>query len=244
MTIARTLKSHRLLRTTASSYQAKALAIPNCISALPLNDTSGTTAVDVVLGTNSTYNSCTLNNLAGPGASMGNAPKLVPASFSNIQYPSGALNSAFNKNAGTLALWVDLNEAWSASDQVIFIVIGADINNRALIWKNSANQLAYDYVAGGTTNGQSTISYSPSAGWHSLIMTWDKTANALKCFTDGVQIGTTQTISGSWTNALTNSFSQLGAQNGSFYAPCFLSFSAIYSRALSLSEVTSLATAQ
>jgi hypothetical protein len=227
-------------KAAAATYQANVLAIANLVSYWPLNETAGTTATDVKNAYNGTYNSCTLNDLAGPGASMGSAPKFN-STTSYIQLPSSSLNGAWNTELGTISIWCYLNELWSLNRESYMVNIGANLTNRYRIEKQGTNTPALSYFRGASSGGTTTNTIT-TAAWHHLAISWNKSSNAFKGYIDGTQDGSTQALNGTWAGSLADNATLIGSYDGYLWNG-WLMGCAFFARDVSSTEVTTLATA-
>jgi hypothetical protein len=133
--------------------------------------------------------------------------------FNNIY--TATFIAAFSGAAGTVAGWAKVSAAgvWTDGSTNLIVSLRVDVNNRVLIFKDAGNNvLTYYYRAGGTAEsiGKSSIS---ETGWMHLALTWDKTADQVKAYYNGVQEGATQTGLGTWVGALGATTTVIGAQS-------------------------------
>lgn len=205
----------------------------------PLNETSGVTAYDLSgNGLHGTYtNGPTLNNFGGPGLTMGNAP-LLDGVNDFVQLPSAGLNSVFDSTKGTFSVWINLNEAWSATDSIVYFCLGSDANNRINAHKLSSNTIRGQYISAGNTNNNA-FAFSAS-GWHHLLMTFS--ASKLHMFVDGVEQGSGANVTGTYSGALEDAWSQIGAQQSIITWKGWIAHAALFNRVLTPTEITLLAT--
>lgn len=127
---------------------------------------------------------------------------------------SNTLNSFLNPSAGTLLAVVQASGAgvWTDGVSRYLAILGADANNYTLLRKDTtANRLAVYYAAGGIFKGVVDTSLAGSTAMFMLAMTWDKTADEMKMFLNGSQVGTTQTSLGTWVGNLASTTATIGA---------------------------------
>ncbi|HLC04812.1 MAG TPA: hypothetical protein VJK02_17390 [Anaerolineales bacterium] len=179
----------------------------------PLNETSGTVA-DNAEGTASMdgayLNTPTLNQ-AGIGDGEG-APLFAPVSVENVNIYSAALRDAWDFNSGTVQIWARVRAAsvWSDSTYRCFLTFGDYSTEYVQIGKtNAANTLRLFYYADATADSVTTT--LSTTDWFHLAMTWDLTADELKFFVNGSQVGSTQTGLGVWNAAFTTSGCRIAA---------------------------------
>jgi len=119
--------------------------------------------------------------------------------YTNIQTTS--LAGAFSATAGTLAGWIRVPPAaWTDATVRRACILQSDSSNRIIVEKTStADQLALYYIAGGVVKSVTKSRASLAAsGWIHLALTWDKAADQVKAYVNGVQEGATQTAVGTW----------------------------------------------
>jgi len=137
----------------------------------------------------------------------------VTGDFVNIY--SAALNSGFDGAAGSINLWAKVSAAgnWTDGQMRYLIRIGADNDNQVYIRKGStSNTIEFGYVAGGTAKTVTKSSVS-TTGWMVLALSWDKTADQVKAYFNGIQEGSTQVSLGTWSGNLASSGCVIGASD-------------------------------
>lgn len=120
-------------------------------------------------------------------------------SFTNIY--SAKLASSFNGAEGTLLIWAKVASAgvWTDGGERLPAIISVDGDNRIFLEKYATeNVLSVTYSAGATTKTVSDSSLSGSLAWFCLATTWSKSADAMKLYINGAQVGSTQTSLGTW----------------------------------------------
>jgi len=229
-----------LIRGGVISYFQKVRNIAGLVSFWPMNEVSGTTATDIVSGYSGTYGNCTLNALAGPGASMGNAPSFNGTNCV-VLLPGPSINASFSPAAGTLSCWAYLNESWGTNNARSVVGFMADNNNYISIHKPSVvtNTMYFRYKAGGTDN--LIANAFTTVGWNHFVVTWNTTGGVTRSYMNGVAGATTGT-NGVWVGSLATAITNFG-QNPANSWIGWLQAAAFYNRALTASEIASLAVA-
>lgn len=209
----------------------------------PQAEPSGTTIVDESgNGRNGTYVGVTLGQ---PGIGDGRTAAGYDGvtSYGNIY--SASLAGAWNGQELTISTGVRITDAgiWADVLSHRFVYISVDANNRVYLEKQGIpGNLLCAYVAGGTLKAVSWASGSPTT-WLHVAITASKTADQMKFYVNGAQVGTTQTGLGTWVGALASTLCCIGAQNTT---PTnahkgVAAHTAIFNRALSAAEIASLA---
>lgn len=106
-------------------------------------------------------------------------------------------STGFSATAGTLSGWCLYNNYASAGYQNA-IAAPADAPNRVYINKYAGGDMRFQHF-GGNIGVLVSVDVSSYSGWHHWALTWNKTANQLKAYIDGVQVGTTQAGLGTFT---------------------------------------------
>jgi hypothetical protein len=197
---------------------------------------------------NGTYtNGPVLANVAGPGASMGRAPKFDGID-DFVQLPASALDSVWNPAEFTIALWCKVVNAgvWGSGVTYVLATFGAGNLVKFIIFKNASNNtLTFAAYLDGTATPLLNVNQTTSTtAWFHAAITASKSGNAIKAYFNGVQVGSTAAYgSATWSGALATAWCTVSSQNGNFYWPGWLAHAALYTRALSAAEVLTLATA-
>lgn len=178
----------------------------------PSNETSGTTA-DNAEGTaarDGTFNAVSLNNdSTGP---FGTGAPLFDGTSSYVNTYSSSLDSAFNGQLVTCAVWAKLNT--SGSNKRLFRV-SADANNNIIIVLESTN-INFFYRAGGTVNATGLTAHGITAtNWHHFALTASKSSDEVKFYIDGSQFSTTLTGLGTWAGSLSSTLVTIGSNDTS-----------------------------
>lgn len=223
----------------AATYQSTIAVIPNLIAYWPLNETSGTVANDVGGSAyHGTYVNATLNNTAGPGASMGNAPRF-DGTGDYVSFPADFLAVTTYRDTGSLSMWLKP----VAYAQYAFRLFETNQIN-ILVRLVSGTRLDCNRNGADNVDKIAQINPGSTADWFHLAMTWQIAANGLKAYFNGVVGATTATPSAAGTGALSATGSVIGAASttANFYNG-YIAHVALYSRVLTAPELTTLATA-
>jgi len=130
---------------------------------------------------------------------------------------SASLQAAFSPTAGSLILWARVSGAGVWIDGVTHVLahFGADIGNNFIRVDKAAapnNRLYLYYRAGGVLE-TITIAGVTTTDWMCLALTWNKTADEVRGFLDGVQQGATEVGLGVWVGNLAATLCCLGARS-------------------------------
>ena len=102
---------------------------------------------------------------------------------------------------GTFSVWGNLS---SVTINTVPFKFSVDSNNQvSVMYKNSDQQWWFTYKAGGT-NKQTKVNTTAEGdgNWYHLAMTWDTTADEVKCYVNGVEVGSTLTSLGTWSGTI------------------------------------------
>lgn len=224
------------------AYTSKVKAL-SPIAYWPLAEPSGSVASDESgNGRNGAYTSVTL---AQAGIGDGRTAASFNGTSSTCSIYSASLAGAFNKDEGSIALWMQVSGAgvWNdATDRRAFY-LAADASNRLFVQKNAtANQLSIQYVAGGTIKAVTASSFSPLT-WFHVAVSWSKAADQVKLYLNGAQSGATQTALGTWAGVLTSGNARIGSGSGpGNFMSGVLAHAAVWATPLSAAQILTLAT--
>ncbi len=189
-------------RRTDYVAQLQAIASPNLIGYWPLNELSGTVSYDQSgQNNNGTYTAVTL---AVAGIGNGNTGASFNGSTSKDNVFSSALATDFNRLEGSLALWAKVSAAgvWTDGTVRYLIELNADSQNRISILRSATNGIVTLAYRGGNVLKQVSSAAQSSTDWLHWALTWSVSANAVKAYLNGAQIGTTQTTLTAFTGSL------------------------------------------
>jgi hypothetical protein len=189
--------------------QVKQIFGPSLIGYWPLSEASGSVAVD--WSGNGRHGAHTGVTLGQTGICGYKCPLYDGANdFTNIY--SVGLAGAFNPLEGTLMTWARASGAGVWTDGALrrMVMLLADSSNRVYIYKSSFNNLlGLSYIAGGVTKDR-TFSVT-STDWLHLVITWSKSADEVRRYSNGaLQSGTSDTL-GTWVGALGSAACCIGA---------------------------------
>lgn len=179
----------------------------------PLGDLTGTVADDIS-PTNADGAYVAPFSLAQPGIGDGSKSTLFTGGRVDLSANLAIFDTPFDPTIGSLLVWVQVlnNAFWTDGNFHVFSALGADVNNRILLYKtNVNNQIQFFYTAGGV-GFTVPVTFSSSAPF-SMEITWNKAANKGVAYLNGVQQGSIQTVPGIWAGALNSSWSGIGSQS-------------------------------
>jgi concanavalin A-like lectin/glucanase superfamily protein len=153
--------------------------------------------------------------------------------------------SAFNKDEGTIAVWLKVASAsvWTDGTSRRAVLLQTDTSNRVSISRASSNnQLIANYTAGGTQ--KQVVIATSSTAWLHVAVTWSKANDQVIVYFNGTQSGTTQTGLGSWSGVLNSATTLLGAisKTPTQAWSGFLAHAAVWTTPLSAAQILTLAT--
>jgi lysophospholipase L1-like esterase len=212
-----------------------------------LGDASGTAAVDeMALGNGALGAAGAAPTLGAEGIGDGRtAMSFDGGDYVNIY--SAALAAALTPAECSIMIWAKVSGVGIWSDAAIryLFELRVDANNRIVIVRTvTANQIQGLYAAGGTTK---TINFTTDARttWFPLAVTVSKSADEVKFFFGGAQVGTTQTgiSAATWAGVLNSTRCNLGVDTQAPGSPWSgsLAHAAVWNRALTPAEVAALA---
>lgn len=197
-------------------YSAKVLNIQaaNLILYHPMNEPSGGTAIDASPeGNDGAYTGVTLGQTGiGDGETC---PLFDGANDFNDIYSAG-LNTDFDEDAGTIAIWAKVSGAGIWTDNAFHWMSQLRVNatNRIFVFKNddAGNKaISFRYIAGGTNSAVNVV--TTTTDWFHIAWTWDTVADEMKAYYNGSQTGSTQTGLGNWVGNLVDADTLIGANS-------------------------------
>lgn len=129
---------------------------------------------------------------------------------------SAEINSIFNPDKGTLLAFAKVSGSgvWTDSTERDLVRLRVDGNNEIILNKQTVdNELRWYYGASGTGDNVVDTSLNGSIGFFLMAMTWDTSADEMKAYLNGTQVGSTQTGLGTWIGNLSSTQSVIGAIN-------------------------------
>jgi len=223
------------------SYATKILSL-GPIAYWPLNDLSGAAAVEKVAARNGAY--------TGVDLAQSQPPFTCPLfdglnDFCNIY--SAGLSGINPKSEGSLSIWGKVANAGVWTDgaaRQLFSMVTAGANERIAILKGAAaGTVTFTNTQGATVKTVSANGYSFTT-WAHFCMTWSKTADQVKAYLNGAQVGATQNGLGAASGqALLVDQSNIGAQDNTPLGTVWngwLAHATLFNRALTPTEVLSL----
>lgn len=180
--------------------------------------------------------SCWYNGIIGAGGS-----------FTNIWSP--AFQAVFDGGEGTLAFLTRANGlgVWTDGAFRALVILRADANNRAYVYKSAGNnRLTWLYGAGGVN---STISDNvfASTDWMHIALAWSASTpptGEMIAYYNGAQYGLTQTGLGAWAGVLSATNTVIGATTTAPTNPWhgWLQYVAVFDYAIPPAGILDLAT--
>lgn len=219
-----------------NAYVARVLELAP-IAYYPLDEASGTTAIDVSgNGFDGTYSGATPG-----GAGIGDGGKSATFDGVNDTISIAAMRNAFDGNHGTILLWAK-TAAWADGTVRFLAYFSAGVSLIQIVKGGSAGNLTYLRSASGTDMQVSINSGSP-ADYFSAALTWDIDADEVKAYKNGAQVGTTQSGGiDDFSDPPLAARTIIGANTAlnTFYWSGQVAHVAIFDRALSGAEILSL----
>ena len=212
----------------------------------PLAEASGTTIVDESgNGRNGAYRASGEPLLGQTGIGDGRTAALFDGSNDYGNIYSAAFAAAFNGPEGTAAVWGQVSAAavWTDAATRRLLSLRVDANNRVLLEKSSTNnQVTGFYIAGGTSKSVVFTTSAPTT-WFHFAITWSKSADQVKVYFNGAQVGATQTGLGVWAGSLDSANTTCGATDTTGGNPWkgYEAHVAVWGGALSAAQIATLA---
>ena len=128
-------------------------------------------------------------------------PFSIDLDGSNDHVTAHGAGNDMDGNTGTISIWIKLD---SISANAVPIKASVNSNNQVgFTYLNSSNKLRYVYKAGGSTKKvDHSVSIENDGNWHHIAITWDSSADELKAYLDGSQVGSTIGSLGSWSGTI------------------------------------------
>lgn len=211
-----------------------------------LDEVSGTTAVDSSgNGHHGTYASVLLDQVDGAGPTMGRAPYFNGLTGCQVTVAPSIL-SAINVSEGTMMIWFKAASStlWTSDNtDRLFFEFGTDLSNRCGIAKTGP-WMNYDargqVILGGVTDA---VNYdAQGVDWFCFVITWSKSADQMKFYVNGAQVGATQTALGTYSGTPTVCYIGRFIGGGAVMLG-YGHHAAIWTTALSASAISDLSTA-
>ncbi len=227
------------------TYLEKLLTIQsaNLIGLWPMDETSGSVADDKSpKGNDGAYTGVTLNDstfLNGRPVGLWDGTN----DFNNIIAVSGE----FDGDAGTAAIWMKVSGVGVWTDAAVRglmrLATADDLGEVSIIKNNAAGTMQLLRTAGGTTKNVNVTSLT-STDWIHFALTWDKVADEVKAYMDGVQKGSTQTTLGAFAGAPAAGKTNIGARRTvpQNVWDGWLAYGALWTVALTPAEILKVAT--
>lgn len=183
----------------------------NLLACWSQGEDSGSVATDSSgNGRSGTYHGV---DLGQPGLEDGLTSAFYGGTGDYTDIYSASLSAAFNgKEVSVLLPFKVLNAGvWPDGASRRLLTIQISSSNRILFQKNATTGLTVFYTAGGVSKTVNKADMTAYTDWAIVLLTASKTANQMKVYLNGVQIGTTQTGLGTWAGSLLNTNTVIGA---------------------------------
>lgn len=205
-----------------------------------LNDLVGSIAVDLVdAARNGAYDAdVTLNaGLWTPGGASDPCPSWNGTS-SDLNLLTSSLQSFFNGNKGTIALWFRMLDpaVWSDATVRTLARFRIDATNYIQLVKTTiANQFQFVRL-GASINKTVTHTFTGApTTWQFVAFTWDNVADQVRAYVNGAQSGSTLTAIGTMSGALSSA--AVGSDPNASWWKGLISRASLWQVALTPTEV-------
>jgi len=194
-------------------YATKVLAVQsaNIFAYWKLNELSGTTATDSSgAGHNGAYGG-TSYTLGGTRWFDGLQSLLLAGTNNWIDIYSAGMIAAFDPKEFTFSAFIRIPNWNDGSERRVFHWL-VDGNNAIVLRKDATNgQFSFIYTAGAVSKVVTVTSLS-IVGFFNVTITVNKTANEMKAYINGVQVGSTQVALGTFVGVPSSTNASLAAR--------------------------------
>jgi len=240
---------HRLVHMSppvSAAYSAKLIAAfgPSLIAYWPLWEGSGTIAYDQSIQLNNGVQSGAVG-LGQPGIGDSRTSYHFDGVADFVDVYSAALNADFTGGQFTVCAWCKVQNAavWTDGLSGNVLRLEVDANNNVLLSQDAANNTFRIAYAAGVV-GKTINTARSDLGWLHSAMTVSASADEMKAFIMGLQVGATQTGLGVWAGALSSGKCTIGSRNSvapTALFPGWIAHVAVGNAALAPSVIASLA---
>lgn len=175
----------------------------------PLQETSGTVA-SAIASTAGTFDGATVGTMVGQDAGVLGRAYLFDGLNDYVDIYSVALQNLFNSEAGAVILFANVNSAGVWTDSTLrraLIISNTSLTHSITLRRETTNNTLGLY-SGGRSQTVTTSTTEPFC----MASTWNKTANEVKFFLNGVQQGSTQTLLTEFTDSINSDECAIGAR--------------------------------
>jgi|TARA_R100001594_G_scaffold54976_1_gene88607 hypothetical protein len=117
---------------------------------------------------------------------------------------------------GTISIWA-IMEATSGSAFLMKAKVDSS-NEIFMFWHNASDEIRMTHKAGGTgRKTQWDATDLNHSAWNHFVMTWDNTADELKSYLNGTQIGSTVGSLGDWSGTISTVHLGQNTADGAFF---------------------------
>lgn len=234
-----------LTKPKGYSEQVKSIFGSSIIAYYPMDELTGTTAIDASgHGYNGTYSGVTLGQTGiGDGKTAPTFDGLND--FLNIY--SAGLAGAMTWQEGTISLWCKVDSAADWIDSTVrrlFYISDDTTHNVIYIYKKSAANGIYAGYIGNSTADAMAFDKINATKWIHVAITWSLAGDYFKLYLNGSQQDVAQTTIGTWSSAPTARYMNVGCQDsasGSIPWKGSLAHFAVGNAALSDAQIARLA---
>lgn len=206
----------RLLLFGDNSYSKKLQRLfgSSIVGYWPMWESSGSVSADISgRGHNGAYTGVDLNQ---PGIGDRRTCPLFDGvnDYNNIY--SAGLNTDMNKDEGTIASWCKVAGAgvWTDATARHFATFEIDGANVIRLRRGATNNaIECGRVVGGVNKNVTDTGLAGTLAWFHVAMTWSVSANELKAYINGSQVGSTQTTIPTLVGGLAPTLTCLGSRN-------------------------------
>lgn len=199
--------------SSGQRYARRILAVApnNFVGYWPMWELGGAISYDrSPQGNDGAYTGVTLGQ---PGIGDGRTCPFFDGATSYNDIYSVPFAADFNPNTGTVIEWVRVVNvgAWTDGVERRGLTVAVDGNNFVILRKSAAaNRLDWYYRSGGVQNLRGRVGLT-TTGWICMAMTWNKPADEVRAYYNGVQEGATMNGLGVWAGALNANLCVIGA---------------------------------
>lgn len=208
----------------------------------PLAEASGSTAADISgSGRNGTYSGATLNATTFLD---GNPAPSFDGINDYVDVYSTSFAAAFNGAEGSALAWQKVSSSSVYTDGTArrSFSFAASAANRVLAGRPTTDNTIIGFYAAGGVNKQVSLGSFTDTNWVQVVVTWSHSADQMKFYEDGAQVGTTMTGLGTWAGSLDPIRNVIGANttNGDQGWPGYIANVAVWDTILTSGEISAL----
>ena len=177
----------------------------NPLAHWPMDELVGINSDELINGAlwDGTYTGVALNDPVGQPSPDGSPVGRWDGGGDYDDIYSVPLAAAFNGAEGSFLIYGRMFNlgVWTDGVHRRLVTLRADGANRVLISKQDPNDLRFNRIGGGINEQVQVASGNPTT-FFSVGLTWSETADEVRAYVDGFQVGVTQVGLGAWVGAL------------------------------------------